>query len=195
MGPPPKANTRLLCRHPSHSEKKAYFSPSKVEPLLKLLFPVANTNKHSSMARSMSLSTIGSTDQPRSRGESFSSHVSENMLSSGDKDNVILDKQEQLSEECIETAMTNLEVEMKIKGIGGTPSEESFNTSSKSKTKLKPVLRSLRIAKETVIKTLGTIREDTKRHINPTPYKVSLSTEYFNFFRNILDEETPVGEL
>jgi len=186
--PAPEANTRLLCRHPSHNEKKAYFSPSKVEPLLKLLYPVANTQNHSSMARSMSMSNMSSTGQPPSREESISSHISQIDSNSIDKDNLP-------SEEGLETNDINLEAEMNVTGIGRTPSEESFNTSSQSKSDVKPVLKTLQIAKETVIKTLNTIREDTKRHINPTPYKVSLSTEYFNFFRRILDEETPVGEL
>merc|ERR1712146_434549 len=102
---------------------------------------------------SMSLSTIASTDQPRSRGESFSSNTSQSGIhNSIDKDNVNVDTKEQdPEEEGIEIVMENMGVGRQPNGLGSTPSEESFNTSSHSKAYLvKPVLRSLQMAKETV---------------------------------------------
>jgi len=42
---------------------------------------------------------------------------------------------------------------------------------------------------------LGRIREDILRFLNPTPYKVSLSTNLYDFLHTLWEKEVPVAEL
>lgn len=50
-------------------------------------------------------------------------------------------------------------------------------------------------AKRIVSSQLKTIRSDILRYINPTPYKVSVSDDLFNFLHDLWQSETPVAEL
>jgi nicotinate phosphoribosyltransferase len=43
--------------------------------------------------------------------------------------------------------------------------------------------------------SLATIRNDHRRTLNPTPYKVSLSNNLFTFLHRLWLETQPVGEL
>lgn len=55
--------------------------------------------------------------------------------------------------------------------------------------------RSFAEAKEAVAQQLKTVRSDILRYINPTPYKVSISDNLFNFLHELWQSETPVAEL
>ena len=55
-----------------------------------------------------------------------------------------------------------------------------------------PTLDELRLR---VLKQVYGFREDHLRHLNPTPYKVSLSAELFNFMHDLWLQETPIVEL
>jgi len=55
--------------------------------------------------------------------------------------------------------------------------------------------RSFAEAKEAVTQQLKTVRPDILRYINPTPYKVSISDNLFNFLHELWQSETPVAEL
>ena len=55
--------------------------------------------------------------------------------------------------------------------------------------------RSFAEAKEAVAQQLKTVRPDILRYINPTPYKVSISDNLFNFLHELWLHETPVAEL
>jgi nicotinate phosphoribosyltransferase len=46
-----------------------------------------------------------------------------------------------------------------------------------------------------VLKQLRSTREDHLRDINPTPYKVSVSEELYNYVYHLWAEESPVTEL
>ena len=50
-------------------------------------------------------------------------------------------------------------------------------------------------AKGAVAQQLKTVRPDILRYINPTPYKVSISDNLFNFLQELWQSETPVAEL
>jgi nicotinate phosphoribosyltransferase len=50
-------------------------------------------------------------------------------------------------------------------------------------------------AKDAVAHQLRTIRPDILRYINPTPYKVSVSDDLFNYLHDLWQTETPVAEL
>jgi hypothetical protein len=56
-------------------------------------------------------------------------------------------------------------------------------------------LTSLDVAKARVKEQLGSIREDTLRYLNPTPYKVSVSGPLFDFFHKLWEDEMPIAEL
>jgi len=55
--------------------------------------------------------------------------------------------------------------------------------------------RSFSEAKEAVVQQMKTVRADILRYKNPTPYKVSISDELFNFLHELWQSETPVAEL
>lgn len=55
--------------------------------------------------------------------------------------------------------------------------------------------RTFEEAKQAVGRELKTIRSDILRYINPTPYKVSVSDDLFNFLHDLWQSETPVAEL
>ncbi len=53
----------------------------------------------------------------------------------------------------------------------------------------------LKEAREYVLSQLRSTREDHLREINPTPYKVSVSEELYNYVYHLWTEESPVTEL
>ncbi|XP_031785271.1 nicotinate phosphoribosyltransferase isoform X2 [Nasonia vitripennis] len=46
-----------------------------------------------------------------------------------------------------------------------------------------------------VRESLGTLRNDIKRNLNPTPYKVSVSDDLYNFIHDLWLQNAPIGEL
>ncbi|GIY99965.1 nicotinate phosphoribosyltransferase [Caerostris extrusa] len=46
-----------------------------------------------------------------------------------------------------------------------------------------------------VKKSLATLRSDIKRNLNPTPYKVSVSDQLYQFMHNLWLDSAPIGEL
>jgi nicotinate phosphoribosyltransferase len=55
--------------------------------------------------------------------------------------------------------------------------------------------RSLKEIKHDLSTSLATIRQDIKRHLNPTPYKVSVTESLYNEFTSLYLESAPIGEL
>lgn len=55
--------------------------------------------------------------------------------------------------------------------------------------------RTFQQAKDAIARQLRTIRPDILRYINPTPYKVSVSDDLFNYLHELWQTETPVAEL
>lgn len=58
-----------------------------------------------------------------------------------------------------------------------------------------PKGRSLKEIKHDLQKSLATIRSDIKRHMNPTPYKVSVSESLYNDIHRLWMDSAPIGEL
>ncbi|KAL0268473.1 UNVERIFIED_CONTAM: hypothetical protein PYX00_010402 [Menopon gallinae] len=56
-------------------------------------------------------------------------------------------------------------------------------------------LPSLEEIRERVHTSLGTLRNDHKRNLNPTPYKVAVSDELYNFIHDLWLQNAPIGEL
>lgn len=56
-------------------------------------------------------------------------------------------------------------------------------------------LPTLEEVRERVINSLQTLRQDHKRNLNPTPYKVSVSADLYNFIHDIWLQNAPIGEL
>lgn len=54
---------------------------------------------------------------------------------------------------------------------------------------------SLEATRHTVLSSLNSIREDTRRHLNPTPYKVSVSDNLYNYIHKLWLQNAPIGEL
>ena len=54
---------------------------------------------------------------------------------------------------------------------------------------------SLTQLKKYVQHSLATIRSDIKRHMNPTPYKVSVTAELYDHIHSLWLESAPIGEL
>ncbi len=54
---------------------------------------------------------------------------------------------------------------------------------------------SLQEARENAASQLQMLREDHLRLLNPTPYKVSLSEQLYDFMHELWSEEAPIGEL
>jgi len=54
---------------------------------------------------------------------------------------------------------------------------------------------SLQDIRENVQKSLKTLRQDHKRSLNPTPYKVGVSDELYHFLHNLWLDNQPIGEL
>lgn len=55
-----------------------------------------------------------------------------------------------------------------------------------------PTLEKIR---ERVQYTLKTLRQDHKRSLNPTPYKVAVSDDLYNFLHDLWLQNAPIGEL
>lgn len=53
----------------------------------------------------------------------------------------------------------------------------------------------LKESRENFFRSLKEIRDDIKRHINPTPYKVSLSANLYSYMHDLWLESAPIGEL
>jgi nicotinate phosphoribosyltransferase len=53
----------------------------------------------------------------------------------------------------------------------------------------------LKESREYVLNQLRNTREDHLRDVNPTPYKVSVSDELYNYIYRLWTEESPVTEL
>jgi nicotinate phosphoribosyltransferase len=49
--------------------------------------------------------------------------------------------------------------------------------------------------RERVQKSLKTLRQDHKRNLNPTPYKVAVSDNLYNFIHDLWLQNAPIGEL
>lgn len=56
-------------------------------------------------------------------------------------------------------------------------------------------LPSLHEVRDKVQESLASIRSDIRRHLNPTPYKVSVSSDLYRFLHDLWLERTPIGEL
>jgi len=61
--------------------------------------------------------------------------------------------------------------------------------------KIETPLDDLEGCRQVVKKSLATIRQDHKRALNPTPYKVSVTTELFQFMHNLWMDCAPISEL
>ena len=53
----------------------------------------------------------------------------------------------------------------------------------------------LKEAREQFSRSLKEIREDTIRHVNPTPFKVSLSANLYTYMHDLWLDSAPIGEL
>ena len=49
--------------------------------------------------------------------------------------------------------------------------------------------------RENVKESLRTLRQDHKRSLNPTPYKVGVSDDLYHFIHDLWLENAPIGEL
>ncbi|XP_073993651.1 nicotinate phosphoribosyltransferase isoform X3 [Rhodnius prolixus] len=56
-------------------------------------------------------------------------------------------------------------------------------------------LPTLNEVRERVQNSLQTLRQDHKRNLNPTPYKVAVSDDLYNFIHDLWLENAPIGEL
>ena len=54
---------------------------------------------------------------------------------------------------------------------------------------------SLDEVREYVKESLRTLRQDHKRSLNPTPYKVGVSDDLYHFIHDLWLENAPIGEL
>ncbi|KAL9922901.1 nicotinate phosphoribosyltransferase isoform X7 [Glossina fuscipes] len=61
--------------------------------------------------------------------------------------------------------------------------------------KITQKLPTLELVREKVQKSLKTLRNDHKRTLNPTPYKVSVSDNLYNFIHDLWLQNAPIGEL
>ncbi|RXG74003.1 Nicotinate phosphoribosyltransferase [Armadillidium vulgare] len=61
--------------------------------------------------------------------------------------------------------------------------------------KVQQKLPTLEEIKERVNKSLLTLRQDHKRTLNPTPFKVSVSDDLYNFLHDLWLQNAPIGEL
>lgn len=57
--------------------------------------------------------------------------------------------------------------------------------------KLKPLIE----VRKRVQTSLRTLRQDIKRNLNPTPYKVAVSDDLYNFIHDLWLQNAPIGEL
>jgi len=53
----------------------------------------------------------------------------------------------------------------------------------------------LKDIRQRVIDSLITLRQDHKRNLNPTPYKVAVSDQLYHFIHDLWLENAPIGEL
>lgn len=93
-----------------------------------------------------------------------------------------------------------LEAATKAGGAGGAGSGSSGGAGSDwdalpSKPGICINLPSLHELKAYVQAQLGMLREDHLRHMNPTPYKVSVSPELYHFIHDLWMKEVPIAEL
>ena len=49
--------------------------------------------------------------------------------------------------------------------------------------------------RQNVQDSLKTLRQDHKRSLNPTPYKVGVSDDFYHFFHDLWLDNLPIGEL
>lgn len=56
-------------------------------------------------------------------------------------------------------------------------------------------LPTLEEVRQKVQSSLRSLRNDHKRTLNPTPYKVSVSDELYSFIHTLWLENAPIGEL
>ena len=49
--------------------------------------------------------------------------------------------------------------------------------------------------RDNVKESLRTLRQDHKRSLNPTPYKVGVSDDLYHFIHDLWLENAPIGEL
>jgi len=56
-------------------------------------------------------------------------------------------------------------------------------------------LPTLTQTREYVQRSLKTLRQDHKRSLNPTPYKVGVSDDLYHFIHDLWLENAPIGEL
>ncbi|GFY34926.1 nicotinate phosphoribosyltransferase [Trichonephila clavipes] len=61
--------------------------------------------------------------------------------------------------------------------------------------KICTTLPTLSEIRQHVKRSLATLRSDIKRNLNPTPYKVSVSDQLYQFMHNLWLENAPIGEL
>ncbi|XP_075214764.1 nicotinate phosphoribosyltransferase isoform X2 [Lycorma delicatula] len=61
--------------------------------------------------------------------------------------------------------------------------------------KINGPLPTLEEVRDRVKNSLQTLRQDHKRNLNPTPYKVSVSADLYNFIHDLWLENAPIGEL
>ncbi|CAL8083255.1 unnamed protein product [Calicophoron daubneyi] len=72
--------------------------------------------------------------------------------------------------------------------------DETMKLFWKSGELVRPLL-TLQEAREHVNQEMNSLRADYKRFLNPTPYKVSLSEELYNFTYDLWSRMAPIGEL
>ncbi|XP_069957166.1 nicotinate phosphoribosyltransferase-like [Cherax quadricarinatus] len=61
--------------------------------------------------------------------------------------------------------------------------------------KIQQDLPNLEEIRDRVTESLQTLRQDHKRNLNPTPYKVGVTDELYNFLHDLWLQNAPIGEL
>ncbi|XP_078665979.1 nicotinate phosphoribosyltransferase-like isoform X1 [Branchiostoma floridae x Branchiostoma belcheri] len=64
-----------------------------------------------------------------------------------------------------------------------------------TKGEIQEYLPSLKEIRDRAIQSLATLREDHKRALNPTPYKVAVSADLYQFLHDMWLDNAPIGEL
>lgn len=184
----PAPGKRMLCRHPFDEKKRCYVTPSAVVNLLQLVWKGHRADKAkaaalSGQAGSSSLMAEEDEESLRKRAKAVVGGGGGGSAAAAatDADN--------------DAVISSASAEAAAAAAAAAPAAAAGEGGAEQQVNLRIPFPSLVEIKAYVKSQLELVREDHLRPLNPTPYKVSVSSELFQYIHNLWMKEIPIPEL
>lgn len=187
----PMPGRRMLCRHPFDETKRAYVTPKAVMPLLRLVWKGGRTT----VSEALTSDPLLATTTPASATATASGHVPPELgllpVADGRKSAAADAAADGAPGSSSGGASGGAGGADGSSGGGGIISPSALPEGVNMRARIPPLGK----LREFVQSQLSLMREDHLRPLNPTPYKVSVSTDLYHYIHDLWMKEVPIPEL